>query len=120
MPDHVDEYGPGEVDANYTHALDVVEFCGETLEIATEAELRFSPVPLVHGVEELVVGGVAVCELVQEDGVEGDGAPVRGGRGVCRVRPVGEVLGWVLGIFVEVEVVLGEVGAVGGCEGEGG
>ena len=79
LPNHVEEYGAGDVDALYAHALDVVEFCDETAEIAAKAELCFSPVPLVHGVEILVVGRVAVCELVEEDGVDGDCAPVLGG-----------------------------------------
>jgi mitogen-activated protein kinase kinase kinase len=120
LPHHVDEYGSGEVEADYAHALDVVELCGEAFEIATEAELGLSPVPLVHGVEELVVGGVAVRELVHEDGVEGDGAPVLRGGGVSGVGPVGEVLGWVLGILIDVEVVLDEVGVVRGREDERG
>lgn len=120
LPDHVDEYGAGKVDALYAHALDVVELGGETFEITTVAELSFSPVPLEHGIKELVIGGVAVCELVHEDGVKGDCAPVLGGGSVCCIGPVGVVLGWVLGIWIEVEVVLDEVGIVGIGEDERG
>ena len=82
--------------------------------------MGFSPVPLVHGTEELVVGRVTICKLVEEDGVEWDGTPVVRGGCVGGIRPVCKVLGWVLGILVEVEVVLDEVGAVGGRAGEGG
>lgn len=116
LPDHVEEYRAREIDSLCSHALDVVELYQEALEITAEAKLCFSPVPLEHGVEELVVRGVTVCELVHEEGVHGNSAPVLRRGSVGRVGPVGVVLCWVLGILVNVEVVLSEEGVVRGCE----
>ena len=64
MPDHVEKGCTGDEDAFDAHALEVVEAGGETLDVATKAELGLAVVMFPEVLENLVVGGVAVGELV--------------------------------------------------------
>lgn len=92
LPYHVDEYGTRKIYTLDSHALDVVQFCCQTPEVTAEAQLGLSPVPFEGRVEELVIGRIAICKLVHENGVKGNCTPVRGRWGVCCVGPGGVVV----------------------------
>lgn len=81
LPQHIDERGAGDEYALDTHALEVVKLGEQTTEIATKAQLSLPPIPLIDGPEVIVVGRVAIGELVEQDGIEGYFAPVWGARG---------------------------------------
>lgn len=122
LPGHVEERSTSDVDSADTHALEVVEMVEDALEIATIAEVLLAPVVFEEGLEVVVIGGISVSELVEEDGVDGEGTPV-GGRGrVGGVGAGGVVVEDVLGVLVGVDVVVCEIVHVadGGCELGGG
>lgn len=108
FPDHINPRRARDIDALHAHPLNVVQPGHETFQIAASAELGFPPVPLVRGAKVVVVGRIAICQLVQENGVEGDGTPVVR-RGRVRRAGVGRILGGRLGVLVGVEVVVNEV-----------
>ena len=105
LPGHIQKGGTTNVDASNAHAMKVVEFVLETLGVSTVSESRLPPVVLKRGIEECIVGWVAIGELVEEDGVEGDGPPVRRGRGVGGVGPGRGVVEHGLRALVGIEVV---------------
>jgi hypothetical protein len=113
LPEHVEEGGTGHEDDLDAHAFKVVELGLETLEIATGPKLGLPPVPLVGRLEEVVVGGVAVGELVHEDGIRGQRPPVLGRGGVGGVWTLAIILEGRLGILDDVEVVADEVVTIG-------
>lgn len=76
----------------------------EAERVTPVAELGLAIVRLEGGAEEVVVGRVAVCKLVEQDGVDGESTPVLRGRGVGGVLARGVVVERGRGVLVGVEV----------------
>ena len=108
LPEHVQPRRSRYEDAPDTHSVEIVEPRDKTPEITTESKLGLPPIPLEHCTKVVVVRRVTIGPLVEQDGVEGDFAPIVGRRVVGRTL-VGGILGGVLGILVRVNVVVREV-----------
>ncbi len=61
---------------------------------------------------KVVIGRITICELVEEDSIEWDGAPVGWRNGVGRVLSRRLVLSWILRVLIEVEIVVNKVCAI--------
>lgn len=83
LPWLVDEGASDNIDHFDAQALEVVQVVHETLSITTVAELIAHPVMLEIRAVGLVVGGIAIGEAVEGQGVEGHSPVV--GRGMVSV-----------------------------------
>ena len=117
LPGHIQESCATNKDASHAHALKVVEPALKTFEITTVSEASLTPVVLEGYIEKVIVGWITICELVEKNGVEGEGPPICRRRGIGGVRPGRVVLKHGLGICVCVDVVGDEVSAIGDGDG---
>ena len=113
LPKHIDEGSAGDVDGAYAHSLEVIEMQLEAADVAPETEVNLVLVAFEDGAEEVVVSWVAICELVEKEGVERELAPVLWGSGVGLVWSRGFIVQnggvWV---WVDVDIPWDEVGLV--------
>lgn len=76
LPRHVNEWCARNEDCLDAHSLKVIELSSQPLEVSTVAQLGLPPIVFVHRLEEIIVRWVAIGELVEKDGIEGERAPV--------------------------------------------
>ncbi len=103
LPKHVDEGSAGDVDGAYAHSLEVIEMPLEAADVASETKVDLILVAFEDRAKKVVVAWVTICEFVEEEGVEGELAPVLWGRGVGLVRSRGFVVED-RGVWVRVDV----------------
>lgn len=64
LPQHIEERRARHEDDPDAHAMQVIQSGYQSLEVATKAQLGFSDIVFIHGLEEVIVAGIAVGELV--------------------------------------------------------
>lgn len=109
MPDHVEKGGARDEDDSDAHGLEIVETMNEADWVTTIAELSFAIVRLEGGTKEVIVGRVAVSELVEEDSIDGESAPVFRRRSVRAVLTMCVIVDGRRGVLVDVEVPVYEI-----------
>lgn len=77
----------------------------EATDVAAKTEVDLVCVVFEDGTEKVIVSWVTICELVEQEGVEGELAPVLWGRGVGRIWSRGfEVDDGGIRVWVDVEI----------------
>lgn len=94
--------------------MNIVELGLESPQITADSQLSLPPIPLVDTLEEVVVGRVAIGELVHKNGICRKLAPVDWGRGIGGIGALAVILENTLCISVNVEIPTDKVFAIRG------
>lgn len=76
LPRHVQKRSTSDENSAYAHSLEIVEFSHETSDVTAKTQVDLAPVVFENRFEVIVVAGLAIGKLVEENSVGGVLAPV--------------------------------------------